>query len=168
MQPGGTEAADKAGISAAHGRAVHRTDKSLLAGESGERLLKDRRSPNRANYLETGYPPLHALRIITFISSRIASLSLQQNIRKRTKVRVQQRHSPCSKSAGGAPQIFNLRRAVPGFAGNNFAGGKVQTIDKPPEGYGEAGGSPHLQSSLAACTSDLHFSGTYACICGEK
>ena len=81
-----------------HGGAVHRTDKGLQAGESGERLLKTGAPPNCVNYLETGYPPLHALRIITFISSRIASLSLQQNIRKRTKVRVQQRHSPCSRS----------------------------------------------------------------------
>lgn len=27
--------------------------------------------------------------------------------------------------AGGAPQIFNLSRAIPGFAGDNFAKGKV-------------------------------------------
>lgn len=83
----------------AHGGIIHRADKGLQTGKARERLLKGRRSPNRANYLETGYPPLHDLRIRAFISSRILSLSLQQNTRKRTKVRVQQKHSPCSRSA---------------------------------------------------------------------
>lgn len=44
----------------AHGRAVHRTDKGLQAGKSGECLLKDRNSPNYVKYLEKEYPPLHA------------------------------------------------------------------------------------------------------------
>ena len=44
---------------------------------------------------------------MTFISRRSTSLSLQQNSRKQTKIRVQQRHSPCSKS--GYERASNAR-----------------------------------------------------------
>ena len=47
-QPGGTETVDTTGVSVAHGRAVHRTNKGLQAGKAGERLLRCGHSPNVA------------------------------------------------------------------------------------------------------------------------
>ena len=47
-EPGGTEAVDTTGVSVAHGGVVHRTNKGLQAGKTGDRLLRCGRSPNVA------------------------------------------------------------------------------------------------------------------------